>query len=217
MTCTLITEQLDDYLAGELAADQVASLDQHTSECASCQQIVVQQRSLQARLKEYGASSMPQPDAAFFDRALARAAQNGTKQQRNRWVLTGFGGAMEAALAIWMIGGVFFNTPDFNTPDMADPSVPGVTMALEEPRTVNLVFSSAEALANATMTVMLPPGVEIEGFQGQREITWMTSLKEGKNVLPLTLIATTPHGGELLATLQHEDDDRLFRVQVIVI
>jgi len=100
---------------------------------------------------------------------------------------------------------------------MANPSVPGVTMALEEPRTVNLVFSSAEALANATMTVMLPPGVEIEGFQGQREITWMTSLKEGKNVLPLTLIATTPHGGELLATLQHEDDDRLFRVQVTVI
>lgn len=212
MTCTLITEQLDDYLAGELAADQVASHDQHTSECASCQQIVEQQRSLQARLKEYGNSSVPQPDAAFYDRALARAARNGTKQQRNRWVLTGFGGAMAAALAIWMIGGMFFNTPD-----MLDPTVPGVTMALEEPRTVNLVFSSAEALANATMTVMLPPGVEIEGFQGQREITWMTSLKEGKNVLPLTLIATTPRGGELVATLQHEDDDRLFRVQVTVI
>jgi anti-sigma factor RsiW len=212
MTCTLITEQLDDYLAGDLAADQVASLDQHASECGSCQQIVEQQRSLQARLKEYAASSMPQPDAAFYDRALARAAQTGTKQQRNRWVLTGFGGAMAAALAIWMIGGMFFNTPE-----MVNPSVPGVTMALEEPRTVNLVFSSAEALANATMTVMLPPGVEIEGFQGQREITWMTSLKEGKNVLPLILIATTPHGGELLATLQHEDDDRLFRVQVTVI
>ncbi len=212
MTCTLITEQLDDYLAGDLAADQLASLDQHTGECASCQQIVVQQRSLQARLKEYGASSMPQPDATFFDRSLARAAQNGTKQQRNRWVLTGFSGAMAAALALWMIGGIFFNTPE-----IADPSVPGVTMALEEPKTVNLVFSSAEALANATMTVMLPPGVEIAGFQGQREITWMTSLKAGKNVLPLTLIATTPHGGELLATLQHEDDDRLFRVQVTVI
>ena len=63
---------------------------------------------------------------------------------------------------------------------------PGVTMALEEPRTVNLVFASAEALVDATMTVSLPPGVEIEGFAGQREITWMTSLKEGRNVLPLT-------------------------------
>jgi hypothetical protein len=36
-------------------------------------------------------------------------------------------------------------------------------------------------------------------------------------VLPLTLIATSSQGGELLATLRHEDDDRTFRVQVIII
>jgi hypothetical protein len=90
-------------------------------------------------------------------------------------------------------------------------------MALEEPRTVNLVFSSTRALADATMTVTLPPGLELEGFAGQREITWMTSLREGRNVLPLTLIATSPAGGELLATLRHANDDRSFRVQVTVI
>ena len=155
---------------------------------------------------------MPQQDAAFFDQSMARATQNGLSRQRNRWVMTGFGGAMAAALAIWMIGGMFFNTPE-----VVDPAVPGVTMALEEPKTLNLVFSSAVALADATMTVMLPQGIEIEGFKGQREITWMTSLKEGRNVLPLTLIATSPQGGELLATLRHEDDDRTFRVQVIII
>jgi hypothetical protein len=67
------------------------------------------------------------------------------------------------------------------------------------------------------MTVVLPPGVEVAGFAGQREITWITSLTAGKNVLPLTLIATSPQGGELMATLRHEGDDRTFRVQVIVI
>ncbi len=212
MTCTLITEQLDDYLAGELGHDRALELDRHTSECASCRRIVDEERTLQAMLRDYGASTVPQPDAAFFDRAMARAAQNGMQRQRNRWVMTGFGGAMAAALAIWMIGGMFFNAPE-----LANPAVPGVTMALEEPKTLSLVFSSATALANATLTVMLPQGIEVEGFQGQREITWMTSLNEGKNVLPLTLIATSPHGGELLATLQHEDDDRSFRVQVTVI
>jgi hypothetical protein len=35
--------------------------------------------------------------------------------------------------------------------------------------------------------------------------------------LPLTLIATSPVGGELLATLQHEDDNKIFRLQVTVI
>ena len=67
------------------------------------------------------------------------------------------------------------------------------------------------------MTVALPAGIEIDGFAGQREITWMTSLKEGRNVLPLTLVATSSFGGELLATLQHADDNKVFRLQVSVI
>ena len=67
------------------------------------------------------------------------------------------------------------------------------------------------------MTVVLPEGVEVDGFPGQREIVWMTSLKEGRNVLPLTLLATSPVGGELLATLRHENDDKTFRVRVKVI
>jgi hypothetical protein len=45
----------------------------------------------------------------------------------------------------------------------------------------------------------------------------MTSLTAGKNVLPLTLIATSPHGGELMATLRHDGDDKTFRVNVTVI
>ena len=92
-----------------------------------------------------------------------------------------------------------------------------VTMALEEPRTVNLVFASADDLVDATLTIILPDGIDVPGFEGQREITWITSLKAGKNVLPLELIATSPRGGELLATLRHEDDDRTFRLLVTVI
>jgi hypothetical protein len=90
-------------------------------------------------------------------------------------------------------------------------------MSLEEPRTLNLVFSSAVTLADASMTVTLPDGIELDGFAGQREVTWMTSLKAGRNILPLTLIATSPHGGDLLATLRHENNDRSFRVRVNVI
>ncbi len=89
-------------------------------------------------------------------------------------------------------------------------------MALEEPRTVNLVFASATSLDSATLTVSLPEGIELEGFPGQREISWETSLSEGKNFLPLTLIALTPTGGELLARLEHDDRDRTFRLQVDV-
>jgi len=154
---------------------------------------------------------MPHPDAAFFDRALAQAARTGIRRQRSRWVMTAAGGAIAAGLVLWMLGGMFLKTPEIAQPH------PVIVMTLEEPRTLNLVFSSATALANATMTVVLPQGVELMGFTGQRQITWITSLTSGKNILPLTLIATSPQGGELMATLRHEGDERTFRIQVNII
>ena len=51
---------------------------------------------LQALLKDY---PMPQADAGFYDQALVRATHKGARQQRNRWMLTGFGGAVAAGLA----------------------------------------------------------------------------------------------------------------------
>ena len=161
-------------------------------------------------LKDY---PMLSADAAFYDQALVRATHQGSRRQRNKWMLTGFGAAVAATIAAWMIGGMLLNDPQL--PD-ADMTIPGVTMALAEPRTVNLVFASATALDSATLTVSLPDGIEIDGFPGQREITWQTSLNEGKNLLPLTLVALTPVGGELLARLEHEDRDRTFRLRVDV-
>ena len=165
---------------------------------------------IQALLKDY---PMPAADAGFYDQALVRATHEGSRRQRNRWVMTGFGAAIAATIAVWMIGGMLLTNPQL--PDAAS-TIPGVTMALEEPRTVNLVFASATSLDSATLTVSLPEGIELDGFPGQREISWETSLSEGKNFLPLTLIALTPTGGELLARLEHNDRNRTFRLLVDV-
>ncbi|MDH3350969.1 MAG: hypothetical protein OEM51_05435 [Gammaproteobacteria bacterium] len=169
-----------------------------------------QDQEIQALLKDY---PMPAADAGFYDQALIRATHEGSRRQRNKWLLTGFGAAIAATIAVWMIGGILLTGPQL--PD-AGSTIPGVTVALEEPRTVNLVFASATALDSATLTVTLPDGIELNGFPGQREITWETSLNEGRNLLPLTLIALTPTGGELLARLEHKDRDRTFRLRVDV-
>lgn len=212
MHCKQINEQLNDYLDGDLSAESLQAFDRHLAHCAPCQKLVADGQALQSRLVRFGELTAPQADADFYNRALARASQSGVRQQRNRWVMTGFGSAIAATLMIWMVSSMFFAAPQID-----DPAMPSVTMALEAPQTFNLVFSSASALKDASMTVTLPDGVEIEGFAGQREITWMTSLKKGRNVLPLTLVATSPIGGELLATLQHEDDNKVFRLRVAII
>ena len=161
-------------------------------------------------LKDY---PMADASAGFYDQALARATHEGTRRQRNRWVMTGFGSAIAAGVVLWLIGGFFLTTPDVPMPD-AD--IPGIAMTLEEPRTVNLMFAAASALDDATLTVTLPDGIELAGFPGQREISWQTSLVEGKNYLPLELIALTPTGGEVLARLEHDNRGRTFRLRVNV-
>jgi hypothetical protein len=161
-------------------------------------------------LKGYPA---PEAPAGLYEQALIRATHEGSRRQRNRWLMTGFSSAIAAGLLLWLIGGFFLTAPNLPEPNA---SIPGIAMTLEEPRTINLVFASASALDSATLTVILPEGIELAGFPGQREIAWQTSLVEGKNLLPLELIALTPAGGEVLARLEHKDRDRTFRLRVDV-
>jgi len=171
---------------------------------------VMEERELLELLQDY---PVPEAEAGFYDRAVVRAVHKGSRRQRNRWMLAGFGSAIAAGLAIWVITAMLMTTPQL--PD-AEPTIPGVTIAMEQEHTVRLVFASAEALDSATLTVSLPDGIELAGFPGQREITWETSLQEGRNLLPLTLIALTPAGGELLARLEHKDRNRTFPLPVDV-
>lgn len=162
-------------------------------------------------MADYASASMPQPDPAFFEQALANAARARNTRHHNRGWLKGFGSAVAAGLMIWFVAGDWMGSRA-----VPDASIPQVTMALEDPRIINLVFSSATDLNDATLTVSLPPGIELHGFHGQREISWVTSLREGRNLLPLKLIALSPQGGELMATLRHDDDNKTFKLQVTV-
>jgi hypothetical protein len=170
----------------------------------------IEDQALQSLLQDY---PTPEPSEGFYEQALARATHEGSRRQRNRWLMTGFGSAVAAGIALWFVGSFLFATPAARLPES---TIPGITMTLEEPRTVNLVFASATALESAMLTVSLPDGVELAGFPGQREISWQTSLNEGKNLLPLKLIAVSPMGGEVLARLEHDDRNRTFRLRIDV-
>jgi hypothetical protein len=156
---------------------------------------------------------VPEAEQGFYDRALVQAARDGTRRQRNRWLVTGFASAAAAAVVILLVSGLF---PGGDLPSPAVDPIPGVTITMAEPETVNLVFASAEALDDATLSLTLPAGVELAGFPGQREIRWQTSLRPGRNLLPLDLVAVAPGGGEVVATLSHDSRERTFRLRIDV-
>lgn len=56
----------------------------------------------------------------------------------------------------------------------------------------------------------------MSGFPWQLKVTWQTSWNVGKNLLALKLVATSPFGGEVYATLVHDDRGRAFQLTVDV-
>lgn len=211
MNCESLTARIDDIIDDRLAADERSAVNAHVAHCDVCAASVARARSLKAGLVAFGAQDVPMPDDAFYMSALAKASAAGAKDTRRRYWLKGFGSAVAAALALFAVTLVLLQP---QTPTAPPAGIPAITMSLEEARTVNLVFASAGDLVDASFTVSLPDGVYLEGFEGQQEITWLTSLTKGKNVLPLRLIAATPAGGELLAILRHAEDDKVFRLRV---
>jgi len=220
VSCDLTDKLVDDYVDGTLAVEEQLSYRAHLDACMPCRRAVEDTRVLRQRIREYSNDSAPSLDPAFVNRAMIRAVSDGRKQDRKRFMLAG-GACAAAVLAVaWMLGGnADLSTGNETMADMqiTDVSVPSVTMTLDEARVVNLVFASNSALDNATMHIALPAGVEVAGFAGQREITWITSLKAGNNILPLQLVASTTDGGSVLATLRHRGNDKTFQVQVSVI
>lgn len=159
----------------------------------------------------------PRPKPGFYDRALAEAVrqrEHGRLLRRSklRWMLAGAGSAVAAGIVAVVVAGLLFDA-ELPRPDGA---VASVSMTLDEPRTVNLVFAAAEPLENAQLTLTLPDGVEVDGFPGQRELRWETSLAAGRNRLPLTLVAVDGAGGEIVAKLEHAARGRTFRLHVDV-
>jgi hypothetical protein len=95
-----------------------------------------QDAEILALLKDYPA---PQAPAGFYDQALVRATHEGSRRQRNRWLMTGFGGAVAAGLVLWMVSGFFLTAPDL---PVADPAIPSITMTLVICRLLTLPFQA---------------------------------------------------------------------------
>jgi len=209
MNCQDFEQRLDDYLDAALDAAGKAEVDVHVADCAGCRARLERARGILAAVRDYGRTDIVVPGDAWFDLAVSKAAWRSAKRdRRRRW---GTGAAVAAGLAIWLFAALLTRPGDMPP---AAVGIPSVAMTIDEPRTVRLVFSSTVALPDATLTVTLPEGLELAGFSGQREITWSTSLTPGRNVLALELIATSPVGGEVYATLRHADEQKTFRLRV---
>ena len=209
MPCKRIVERLDAYLDGDLEAGEALALREHLSACDDCARTHASETQLREDLKRLPVAE-PRPD--FFATALAvatRRRRHGDRRGRSRW--TFWSGAIAASLCVWLASALLGRI------DAPSAHAPEVTIAVDTTRPVNLVFSAAHELTDARVSLELPTGLEVAGFEGRKEISWTTDLHEGKNVLRVPLIAHAPMTDLLVARLDHFSGTKTFRLKVRVI
>lgn len=198
MNCSNVASRLDDYLDGRLDVRDEESMQRHLEACPGCRRALERTLALAVALRSLPA---PAPRPGFLEEALSRAAA----RRASRWPLPAL--ALAATLVLGLaLGALLASRAD----DQA------VHLALEQPQTVRLVFHSAQPLAGATLSLSVPPNVEIVGYGGRRELTWRTELRQGANYLRLPLVARGRASGELMATLSHGEATRIFRLKIEV-
>ena len=217
MSCNEIRVNLPAYINDELTAAASERVQKHVAACPACSKRLVSERTLKRELQEQFSVPLPSPD--FHSRVLSSA--RGTVSSGSGWSHSALGGAIAAALALGIGLGIFLNPGSVIDEDApvialsqsdADESATGIAEPVE--KTVRLAFHSGEALENVTLTLELPPNVEVASWPGQHQLSWQVSLDAGENVLSLPLKLLFPGAGELVARLETGDRQKTFRAPI---
>ena len=208
MNCTDIQNQTSDYLSRSLEAAELEAFQHHIDGCDSCREIVDEEQRLIALLKQVPVRG---PSEDFYDRALQMAVKPEAHEHHRLGFIKGFGTAVAASLALWILVGVL--------PVSQEPGTQkgqGITIAVQEVKTVKLAFHTVGAMDNARITIQLPENVELVGYTGRRELAWNTNLKKGDNILKLPIRANAMTKGKILAKIEHKKQVRTIMIDLDV-
>ncbi|MCG6937507.1 MAG: zf-HC2 domain-containing protein [Gammaproteobacteria bacterium] len=204
MKCTDIQEYLDDYIDETASSVEREAVDSHLDYCTSCRQVLAERKAVRQAL-----ASLPVVEASpgFETRvfsAVHRQYGAGIRKPGNRFI-AGFATAMAVSLALWFASTLY-------TPQFEEQAPQMINLAINQTRTVKLVFETPTDLADVTLTVELPGNIELEGYGGQKQLVWQTSLTRGQNILALPIIATGNGQGELMAQLNYGAKTKQFHI-----
>jgi anti-sigma factor RsiW len=206
MNCSELENRIDDYLDGELDPSAAAAVETHVKGCERCATAMSRARLLGRALADYPVA----PPADGFSERVVAGARKRRSMLPGRIVAIAFVASLMLSVVTVILTGLSVKAPR----TQLSAALPTVTMQLEQPRTVNLVFDARAPLDDVTLLVTVPRGVEIDGYPGRTQLEWRTSLEPGKNVLPLDLVARSGTGGQLVAQLGHGESRKIFRVHL---
>lgn len=209
MHCDQYRENLDPFLDGELDEALSREIESHQTECDACSAVRSRKEALRQTLK---AIPVPPPEDGFLDAVVEETLINTHRNETRFRATAGIGAAIAAGVVAWL---VLVLPADLPTQPEAALETVAITMNVE--KTFRLTFDSRRELQAAAISVELPDGVEIVGYEGRDSVRWRTTVKAGTNILELPIIVRSGSGGAVLARLEHEGKQKTFEFAVTVI
>ncbi|WP_286221496.1 anti-sigma factor family protein [Marinobacter apostichopi] len=209
MNCSDFKNDVDALAVGEVPETTERALRDHAASCDDCAMALATAQYIAEQLARDHA---PEPDSDFETRILNQA----TGQTKKSGHAPVWGGAIAAALAVGiLIGSQFSSTPVEVGTEVADTSVPAATgIASPQQQTVRVAFTSAQAVENVTLTLELPPNMELTPFPGRHKVSWKVNLKPGDNLLALPVNVLFPGEGTLVAHLGEGEKRKTFKTDI---
>lgn len=208
MNCEQFRENLDPYLDEELGVELRRDIEGHLAQCDTCAGLRNRRESLRRTLR---ALPVAPPEDGFLDAIVEETLIDTHRTQTRFRATAAIGGAIAAGVVAWLVLVLPANPPLDPARDLRTVSI---TMNVE--KTFRLTFESESELQAAAISVELPRGVEIVGYDGRGFVRWTTDIKPGMNVLELPIVVRYGDGGQILARLEHEGKQKSFEFAVEV-
>lgn len=207
MNCEDTYDRLVEMNDGSLAELEQRQLAAHLRDCDDCR---AASQAVTA-LRQIAAQDEVLPPDGLFERVMRRSTNAGqrTASGSRFWLGTGLGAAAAAAAMVAVLA-----TGILPESLRAPGDTPQYQVTLGEPRDLNVAIEMEKDLPGATITVVLDGGIELDGYAGQRELSWKTDLQAGVNKLTLPIVAVDNSGGQLLVQVEHDNKQRRFRIDL---
>ena len=208
MNCDQYQQNLDPFLDGELDAALSRDVEAHSRECAGCSAQLARKEALRQTLRTLPVTP---PEDGFLDAVVEETIIDTHRNETRFRVTAGIGGAIAAGIVAWLV----LVLPS-ELPTAPAGSLETVTITMNVEKTFRLTFESKRELQAAAISVELPEGVEVVGYEGQDSVRWTTTVKQGTNILELPIIVRSGNGGAIHARLEHEGKEKTFAFAVKV-
>lgn len=189
--------------------DRIAAgseLEEHLSTCEDCREYARESRLVTLL------QSLPvrEPASGFEDRVIHNALRPaGNHRVHARWAIAS---AASVILAVFLTMQYFPGSGQSESVKQVQSTV--VEVKPGETHYVNVRLNSPRTMSDALVKVRLDDNVELDGYQGIRNLEWRTTIKSGANQLSLPVRLLEKNSGTMTVVLEHGGARKRFSIQV---